>query len=104
MAIVKDRRIFELALKGLEAERDRISYEIAELSARLGGRVAKARRKRATRAVAREVTKTTRRAARTVKKKVATAKKRTRKMSAAQRKAISERMKATWARRKAKKK
>jgi hypothetical protein len=89
MAIVKDERILELALKGLEAERDRIVYEIAELRARLGGRVAKARRNRATRKV---------------KKRVATAKKRTRKMTAAQRKAISDRMKAAWARRRAKKK
>ena len=93
MAILKDRRILELALKGLEAERDVIASEIAELRAKLGGKIATRKRRRATKAIKREVTKS-------VKRKVASAKKRTRKMSAAQREALSKKMKAAWARRK----
>ena len=89
MAILKGRRILELALKGLEAERDVIASEIAELRAKLGGKIAKRKRRRATKAIKKEVTKT-------VKQKVASAKK----MGAAQRKAISQKMKAVWARRK----
>jgi hypothetical protein len=69
-----DRRILELALKGLEAERARINTELAEILARLG------------------------RSAATSKK--VTRKKRRRKMSTAQRQAISKKMKAAWARRK----
>ncbi len=89
MAILKGRRILELALKGLEAERDVIASEIAELRAKLGGKIAKRKRRRATNAIKKELTKT-------VKQKVASAKK----MRAAQRKAISQKMKAVWARRK----
>ena len=89
MAILKGRRILELALKGLEAERDVIASEIAELRAKLGGKIAKRKRRRATKAIKKEVIKT-------VKQKVASAKK----MSAARRKAISQKMKAVWARRK----
>ncbi len=89
MAILKGRRILELALKGLEAERDVIASEIAELRAKLGGKIAKRKRRRATKAIKKELTKT-------VKQKVASAKK----MGAAQRKAISKKMKAVWARRK----
>ncbi len=89
MAILKDRRILELALKGLEAEREVIASEIAELRAKLGGKIATRKRRRATKAIKKEVIKT-------VKQKVASAKK----MSAAQKKAISKRMKAFWARRK----
>ena len=89
MAILKNRRILELALKGLEAERDVITSEIAELRAKLGGKIATRKRRRATKAIKKEVTKT-------VKQKVASAKK----MSAAQKKAISKKMKAVWARRK----
>ncbi len=89
MAILKGRRILELALKGLEAERDVIASEIAELRAKLGGKIAKRNRRRATKAIKKEVIKT-------VKQKVASAKK----MGAAQRKAISQKMKAVWARRK----
>ena len=89
MAILKGRRILELALKGLEAERDVIASEISELRAKLGGKIATRRRRRATKAIQKEVTKA-------VRQKVASA----RKMSAAQRKAISQKMKAVWARRK----
>ena len=93
MAILEGRRILELALKALEAERDVIASEIAELQAKLGGKIATRKRRHATKAIKREVTKT-------VKRKVTSAKKRTRKMSVAQRKALSKKMKAAWARRK----
>ena len=89
MAIIKDRRILELALKGLEAERDVIASEIAELRAKLVGKIATRKRRRATKALKKAV-------AKTVKQKVASAKK----MSAAQRKVISQKMKAVWAKRK----
>ena len=89
MAILKDRRILELALKGLEAERDVIASEIAEVRAKLGGKIATWKRRRATKAIKKEVTKV-------VMQKVASA----RKMSAAQKKAISKKMKAVWALRK----
>jgi hypothetical protein len=89
--MASDRRILELALRGLEAERDVIASEIAELHARLGGRVAKARRRRATKAIGREVARKTRRGMRAVKKKES------RKLSNAQRQAISERMMKLWA-------
>lgn len=95
MAILrKDRRILELALKGLEAERDVIVSEIAELRAKLAVRVATGKRKRATKAIRKQVTKN-------VQQGITSAKKRARKMSAAQRKALSQKMKAAWARRKA---
>lgn len=74
-----DRRILELALKGLEAERARVDEEIAEIRVRLEG------------------------SAQPAAKKTARKKRRRRKMSAAQRKAISERMKKTWAARRKKK-
>ena len=93
MAILKDRRILELALKGLEAERDVIASEIAELQAKLGGKISTRKRRRATKAIKKEVTKEVTKG---VKQKVASA----RKMSAAQKKAISMKMKAFWARRK----
>jgi hypothetical protein len=80
-----DRRLLELALKGLEAERDVIVAEIDELRARLGGRIAKARRGRAVKAI-----------------KEAVRPRKRRKLSASQRKAISERMKKTWAARRKK--
>ena len=89
MAIIKDRRILELAVKGLEAERDVIASEIAELRAKLVGKIATRKRRRATKALKKEV-------AKTVKQTVASAKK----MSAAQRKVISQKMKAVWAKRK----
>ncbi len=89
MAILKGRRILELALKGLEAERDVIASEVAELRAKLVGKIATRKRRRATKALRKEV-------AKAVKQKVASAKK----MSAARRKAISQKMKAVWARRK----
>jgi len=91
-----EQRILELALKGLLAERDRIAFEIEELRARLGGRVATARRRRATKAIKREVSDAAGRATRSVKKKI----RKRKKMSASQRKLISEKMKAAWARRK----
>ena len=93
MALIKDKRILELALRGLEAERDVIVSEIAELRAKLGGRIATRKRRRATQALKKEVSKT-------VSRKVASAKKRTREMSAAQKKVLSQKMKAAWARRK----
>lgn len=71
-----DRRILELALKGLEAERDRIASEIDELRARLGS------------------------AAKTAKRTTRRVRKKARKMTAAQRRAISKKMKAVWAERK----
>ena len=93
MATIKDRRILELALKGLEAERDVIVSEIAELRAKLGGKIATRKRRRATKALKNEVSKT-------ISRKVTSAKKRTRKMSEAQKKVLSNKMKAAWARRK----
>lgn len=76
-----DRRLLELALKGLEAERTRIDQEMALLRSQLSGtKTASAPRKK------RKKRKKTRR-----KKK---------KMSAAQRRAISRSMKKAWARRK----
>ena len=89
MAIIKDRRILELAMKGLEAERDVLASEIAELRAKLVGKIATRKRRRATKALKKEV-------AKTVKQTVASAKK----MSVAQRKVISQKMKAVWAKRK----
>lgn len=100
-----DRRILELALKGLEAERDVIESQLTELRAqvatliaprgarraRRAGAAAKKRRNRAVKGLQREVSRA-----------VASGKKKARKMSAEQRKAISERMKAAWARRKKK--
>lgn len=100
-----DRRILELALKGLEAERDVIAADITELRTRLAaliapsgarrarraGAAAKKRRQRAVKGLEREVT-------RAVKK----GKKKARKMTAAQRKLISKRMKETWAARRKK--
>jgi hypothetical protein len=88
-----DRRLLELALKGLQTERTRIDEEIADIRAQLGGsgssgadsgRVRgkkKARKKDA-------------------RKKVATKKRGRKKMSATQKKLITEKMKAAWARRK----
>ena len=89
MAILKNRRILELAVRGLEAESEVIASEIAELRAKLGGKIATFKRRRATKAIKKEVIKT-------VTQKVASA----RKMSAAQRKVLSQKMKAVWARRK----
>jgi len=84
-----DRRLLELALKGLVAERDRIAYEITELRARLGGRLAVGKRRRAIKALRQEIT-----------GKPARKRSGRKKMSASQRKLISERMKQAWARRK----
>ena len=69
---MQNSRLWELALKGLEAERDRIETEIAELRSRLTGT--------ASMAVA-----------------VVTKRQNRRKMSAAARRRISEAMKARWA-------
>jgi hypothetical protein len=77
--MVANTRLLELALKGLKAERDRITREIDELTARLNGA----------------------RPAQPAKKRGARKKRR---LSTAQRQAISKRMKATWAERRAKKK
>jgi len=88
-----DRRILELALTGLEAERDGIISEMAELRARLGGSVVKARRQRATEATGREVASKKSRRTRAVKNKAR------RNLSTAQRRAISERMTKLWAKR-----
>lgn len=84
--MASDKRILELALKGLEAERDVILAEIAEVRARLGGRIAKRKRKRAVQGVKN-----------IVGKKASSVKETTRKMTAAQKKAISDRMKKVWA-------
>jgi len=65
-----------LALKGLEAERDRITDEIAGIRKQLG------------------------RSVRSPKKAVAKNARKRRKMTTAQRKLLSKRMKAAWARRK----
>jgi len=95
-----DKRIWELALKGLEAERDLIVSEIEVLRARLGGRVAKARRRRAVKGIRNEVAATAASLTKTVRRRK-TAKKRWT-LSTAQRRAISDRMKKTWARRRKK--
>ena len=94
-----DKRILEYALKGLEAERDVIEAAIAEVRASLGGRIARARRQGATKALRNELTETARQATKAVRKKASRSKKKIRKLSTAQRQAISERMKQTWARR-----
>lgn len=99
--MARDRRLLELALKGLEAERERIGYEIAEIRARLGGKIARKKRKRVARDFRKTVARKKRRVSKKITRKVATAKKTVRKkMSASQRKLISEKMKAAWARRK----
>jgi predicted nucleic acid-binding Zn-ribbon protein len=72
---MNDRRLLELAISGLEAQRDRIEEELAQLRRRAGGG----------------------------SKSVTSAKKgrrRGRKRTAAEKKAHSERMKAIWAARK----
>jgi hypothetical protein len=80
-----DRRLLELALKGLQAERTHIDEEIAGLRAQLGEGDGPVRRKKTRRKAAGKKT----------------AKKRGRKkMSSAQKKLISEKMRAAWARRK----
>lgn len=78
-----EKRLLELALKGLEAERTRIDQEMAAIRSQLSGTNAPAARRKKTR------------------RKKATRKKATgRRMSAARRKALSESMKKAWARRK----
>ncbi|MBI2822883.1 MAG: hypothetical protein HYX74_11735 [Acidobacteria bacterium] len=72
-----NRRLLELALKGLEAERRKIDQEIAEIAGRLRSRA------RGVHAAAKPVR---------------------RGMSAARRKAVSRAMKAWWAQKKAEKK
>ena len=68
MAALKDRRILELALRGLEAERDVIVSEIAELRAKLGSKIATRKRQRATKAIKKEVTKTVKQTVASTKK------------------------------------
>ena len=70
---MKTSRLWELALKGLEAERERIDMEIAQVRSRLSGST------KSTAAV------------------VVTKRQGRRKMSAAARRRISEAMKARWA-------
>jgi hypothetical protein len=74
-----DRKLLEYALKGLEAERDRIDAELAALRGRLGARDTGGR----------TATKAVRRRTSSVRTR--------RKLSTAQRQAISERMTKTWA-------
>jgi hypothetical protein len=95
-----DRRLLEYALKGLEAERDRITYEIEELRARLGGRIARRKRQRATAAIRREISETTGQVTKVLKKTVSK-KGRRKKAKAAKSPALSEAMKKVWAKRKA---
>jgi hypothetical protein len=77
-------RLFELALKGLEAERHRIDQEIREIRNQLG--IGYVRSLSIPAAPTRRATK-------------ATAPRKRGKMSAAQRKAISQAMRRTWAER-----
>ena len=74
---MSNRRLMELAVRGLETERERVEKEIAQLRAQLG------QGKPAVKAAAKKPTK-----------------RKGRKMSAAAKKAVSERMKAWWAKRK----
>ena len=76
---MNERRLLELAMAGLEAQRDRIEDELAQLRRRVGGGST---------------------AASTGKK----GRRRGRKRTAAEKKAHSERMKAIWAARKRAKK
>jgi hypothetical protein len=77
---MKDERLLELAISGLEAQRKRIEEELAQLTARVRG-------------VAQVLTGVVAPATKTKR----------RKMSAAKRKALSEKMKKSWAARRAKK-
>ena len=70
---MQNNRLCELALKGLEAERDRIETEIAEVRSRLDGSTG------------------------STAAAVVTKRQTRRKMSAAARRRISEGMKARWA-------
>ena len=70
---MQSSRLWELALKGLEAERDRIEAEIAQVKSRLSGGTA------------------------SMTVAVGTKRQGRRKMSAAARRRISEAMKARWA-------
>ncbi len=91
-----DRTILEFALKGLEAERQRIESEIENVRQQLA-RGKRGRTKSATKSGKKAAAK------KAASNKEAAAKKR-KPMSAAKRKAISERMKRSWAKKKAKKK
>ena len=76
---MNDRRLLELAIVGLEAQRDRVEQELAQLRSRVGGRSA--------------TTGAGKKGPR-----------RGRKRTAAEKRAHSERMKAIWAARKRAKK
>ena len=91
-----DRTILEFALKGLEAERQRIESEIENVRQQLG-RGKRGRPKSATKSGKKAAAK------KAASNNEAAAKKR-KPMSAARRKAISERMKKSWAKKKARKK
>ena len=81
---VNRRRLLELAAENLEAERQRIDEEIAEIRAELeSAKVAPTRE---------------------TKTKTPKPKRRSRKLSAKERKAVSDRMKKYWAERKKKEK
>ena len=103
MAIIKDQKLLEYALKGMEAERDVIEAQITELRAKLAEAIAPRGRRRARRAGA-SAKKRRARAVQGVKREVSetltAAKKTAKKMSVARRKALSEAMKKVWARRK----
>ena len=79
---VNRRRLLELAAEGLEAERQRIARELAEIRAEL------------------ESEKSTPKTQ--TKRKTPTPKRRSRLLSAKERKAVSDRMKKYWAERKKK--
>ncbi len=81
---INRRRLLELAAERLEAERQRIDEEIAEIRAELESE--------------QPTPKTT------TKPKTPTPKRRSRKLSAKERKAVSDRMKKYWAERKKKEK
>ncbi len=83
---VNRRRLLELAAERLEAERQRIDEEIAEIRAEL------------------ESEKSTPKTKTKTKTKTPTPKRRSRKLSAKERKVISDRMKKYWVERKKKEK
>ncbi len=83
---INRRRLLELAAERLDAERQRIDEEIAEIRAELEGEKVTPKTK----------TKT--------KTKTPPRKRRSRKLSAKERKAVSDRMKKYWAERKKKEK